>query len=150
MLDQALSVLENGWTAFSFWSALAGAGGLGAIAAAVLAGLYLPLIPAFLRHTVLAVGVALLVGAGLYQAGMQKGARDAFARDAVRALAAETARADAAVAIAARDRERTARDLASANADLAALKEITDALAKDSDRGRTCLDRDTARRLRSL
>lgn len=142
-----LAILQNGWTAFSLASLIAGAGGVGLILLALLGTAYLP---AFLRRPLIGAGIAILVGAALYQAGQAKGAADAFARDAARALEAERTRTKIARDITDRVAIQAVRDLAAADATNRKLKEINDALAKDPDRDRVCVDHGLSRRLRAL
>ena len=146
----ALALIQNGWTAYSFAATLAGGAGLGLIALAVLAAIYLPIVPRALRSLLLGAGIALILGAALYQAGQAKGAHDAFARDATRAIAAEQKRAAAAKRVMAADAVRGARDRAAAQADTPKLQELNDALAHDPRRDGVCLDRDLSRRLRQI
>ena len=150
MLGNFLALLANGWTAYSFAATLVGGAGLGLIAIAVLAAIYLPLFPRAIRNLLIGAGVVLILGASIYQAGQAKGAHDAFARDAERAIAAERKRADAAERVTAADAARAAQDLAAAQADTRKLQELNDALAHDPRRDGVCLDRDLSRRLRRL
>lgn len=150
MLDRLtalLATVQNGCAAFSLVAALTGVGGLGLIMLAVLATSWLP---AFLRRPLIVAGIAIVVGAALYQAGQAKGAHEAFALDAARAIAAETARAEWSEKIAAAIAAQATRDFAAAQADNIKLKELNDALRTDPHRDRECLDRGLARRLREL
>jgi signal transduction histidine kinase len=142
-----LSILQNGWTAFSLVSLLAGGGGLALILLAFLGTAYLP---AFLRRPLIGAGLVLLVGAALFQAGQAKGAHDAFAREAARALAAEQDRTRIARDITDRVSRQAVKDLAAADATNRKLQELKDALDKDPERDRRCTTRDDARRLRAL
>lgn len=142
-----LLTLSHGWTAFSVLSALSGAAGIGLIALALLGTTFLP---SFVKQPLIIAGVCLLVGGALYQAGQMKGSRLAFEAEAARALAAETKRADLAEAINQKQAAQAAKDRAAARADAAKRKELTDAVAKDKNRDRECVDRDLARRLRNL
>jgi hypothetical protein len=142
-----LETLARGWTAFSIPATLAGAGGLGLIALAFLASAYLP---AFLKRPLIAAGICLFAGAALFQAGEAKGARDAFAREASRAIAAETKRADLSEAINRSQAAQAAKDLEAERARNSKLKDILDAMARDKDAARVCVDRNIARRLRDL
>jgi hypothetical protein len=142
-----LTILGNGWTAFSLISLLTGAGGLGLILLALLGTAYLP---GFLRRPLIGAGLALLVGAALFQAGQARGAHEAFAREAARALAAEQTRTKIAKDITDRVAIQAVRDLAAAEATNRKLQEINDAMRKDPDRDRVCVDRGMARRLRAL
>lgn len=142
-----LSILQNGWTAFSFVSLLAGGGGLGLILLAFLGTAYLP---GFLRRPLIGAGLALLVGAALFQAGQAKGAHEAFAREAARALAAEQDRTRIAKDITDRVARQAVKDLAAADATNRKLQELKDAMDKDPERDRRCTTRDDARRLRAL
>lgn len=142
-----LTILQNGWTAFSLVSLLTGAGGLGLILLALLGTAYLP---GFLRRPLIGAGLALLVGAALFQAGQAKGAHDAFAREAARVLAVEQARTKVARDITDRVAVQAVKDLAAAEATNRKLQEIADAMRKDPDRDRVCVDRGMARRLRAL
>lgn len=142
-----LTILQNGWTAFSLASLLTGAGGLGLILLALLGTAYLP---GFLRRPLIGAGLALLVGAALFQAGQARGAHEAFAREAARSLAAEQTRTRIAKEITDRVAIQAVRDLAAAEATNRKLQEINDALAKDPERDRRCTTRDDARRLRAL
>ncbi len=142
-----LETLAQGWTAFSIPATLAGAGGLGLIAIAFLASAYLP---AFLKRPLIAAGICLFVGAALYQAGQAKGVSLETARQLSRSLAAETKRADVAEGVNRRQSDQAAKDLAAERARNTKLKEILDALARDKDAARVCVDRDLARRLRDL
>ena len=147
MLGHLLPLLANGWTAYSLAATLMGGAGVALLVAAFVATAYLP---AFVRHALIIGGAALIGGSALYQAGQAKGAHDAFARDAARAVAAEAARAEAANRITDRIAAQAARDLASERAATTKLQEINDALRKDSARDRECVDRGLARRLRAL
>lgn len=142
-----LALMQNGWAAFSLASALAGGVGLGLIALALLGSAWLP---AFLRRPLIGFGLALLVGAALYQAGQARGAHEAFARDAERALAAERTRTAIARRITDAVAVQAVRDVASVQAANRKLQELTDALRKDPDRDRVCVDRSLSRRLRNL
>ena len=146
-MSALLLVLQNGWTAFSLASLLTGAGGLGLILLAFLGTAYLP---GFLRRPLIGAGLALLVGAALFQAGQAKGAHEAFAREAARALAVEQTRTKVAKEITDRVAVQAVRDLAAADATNRKLQEINDALATDPERDRRCTTRDDARRLRAL
>lgn len=146
-MTSLLALLQNGWTAFSLASLLAGGAGVGLILLALLGTAYLP---AFIRRPLIGAGIAILVGAALYQAGQAKGAADAFARDAARAIAAETERAAKAERATRDDRARAVQDLADDQARTQKLQEMNDALRKDPDRDRVCIDRDLSRRLHDL
>ncbi|TXM65498.1 hypothetical protein [Methylobacterium sp. WL120] len=150
MLGSLLALIANGWTAYSFAATLVGGTGFVLIAIAILAAIYLPLFPRVLRNLLVGAGVALILGAALYQAGQAKGAHEAFARDAERAIAAERKRADAAERVMAADAARAAQDLAAAQADTRKLQELNDALAHDPRRNGVCLPRDLSRGLRAL
>lgn len=143
----ALALLQNAWTAFSPLAAIAGLSGLGLLA---LAFLGLSWLPAFLRRPLIAVGVLLLASAAIYQAGTARGAHDAFALDAERALAAERTRTEVARKITDAVAIQAVRDLTAAAAANTKLKEINDALRDDPNRDRVCIDRDLSRRLREL
>jgi hypothetical protein len=142
-----LTILANGWTAFSLVSLLAGAGGIGLILLALLGTAYLP---GFLRRPLIGAGLALLVGAALFQAGQAKGAHDAFAREAARALAAEQTRTKVAKDITDRVAIQAVRDLAAADATNLKLRKLLDDMDHDPERDRRCTTRDDARRLRAL
>lgn len=142
-----LATLANGWAAFSVLATIGGIGGLALIAAALLLGAYLP---AGLRRVLFGAGLALLVGAALFQAGQAHGARQQLALDAGRAVEAEKARASAAEALAHDIAEQATRDLAAEQADSAKLKGLLDDLRSHPDAGGACLPRDLARRLRAL
>ena len=141
------ALLNNAWTAFSPLAAVAGLGG---IAALVLALVGFSWLPGFLKRPLVAVGVVLLTGAAIYQAGTAKGAHDAFARDAARALAAEQTRTAVARRITDRIAVQAVRDLAAAQADAQKLKDLNDALRADPNRNRVCLPQRLSRRLRDL
>ena len=66
----------------------------------------LVLVPERLRTPAILAGAALIALAAVWQAGEAKGAHDAFARDAERALEAESKRAALSAAEATRDRIR--------------------------------------------
>lgn len=142
-----LALLANAWTAFSPLAAVAGLGGVGLL---VLALVGLSWLPGFLRRPLIAVGIGLIVGAAIYQAGTAKGAHDAFARDAARALDAERTRTAVARQITERLAVQAVRDLAATQADLQKLKDLNDALRTDPRRDGVCLPRDLSRRLRNL
>lgn len=142
-----LATLANGWAAFSVLATIGGIGGLALIAAALLLGAYLP---AALRHLLIGAGTCLLIGAGLFQAGQLRGARQQLALDAGRAVKAEAARAEAAEAVAHDIAEQATRDLAAEQADTAKLKGLLDDLRSHPDAGGACLPRDLSRRLRAL
>ena len=135
-----LTILQNGWTAFSLVSLLTGAGGLGLILLALLGTAYLP---GFLRRPLIGAGLALMVGAALFQAGQAKGAHDAFAREAARALAAEQARTKVA-------RDITDRVAVQAVKDLAAAAKLQRKIDETPNDPRSCLDRNAADRVRGI
>lgn len=141
-----VALVTNAWAAFSPAAAAIGLGGLGLLVLALL----LPVLPGWVRAAAVLLGLALAVGAAIYQAGTAKGAHDAFAVAAERARSAETIRADLAEASA---REIGAQAVADAEAHaqtLATLRKLTDALAKRPDRDRIALPHDLARGLRLL
>ncbi|GJD92946.1 hypothetical protein [Methylobacterium iners] len=143
----ALAFLQNAWTAFSPIAAIAGLSGIGLL---VLAFVGLSWLPGFLKRPLIFAGVVLIAGAAIYQAGQAKGAHDAFARDAARALAAEKTRTAIAKDITDRVSIQAVRDLAEIQATNKKLQGINDVLAKDSERDRRCTTHDDARRLRDL
>ena len=142
-----LSLLANAWTGFSPLALVAGLGGIGMI---VVAFLGLTILPGFLKRPLIGAGLVLLTSAAIYQAGTAKGAHDAFALDAERALAAERTRTKVARDITDRVAIQAVKDLAEADATNRKLKEINDALGKDPDRDRVCVDRGMSHRLRAL
>jgi hypothetical protein len=155
-IASALTLLRRGWTAFSLSATLAGLGGVGLIAVALLAAAYLP---GWLRRPLIGAGVVLLVGAALYQAGQAKGAHDAFAVESARTLKRERDEAAAALAEVRRqaaaaskisDADRARADAAEASAKLAAarVRELQRHLARTPDAG--CVTDDDARLLRGL
>ncbi|WP_375455639.1 hypothetical protein [uncultured Methylobacterium sp.] len=146
-LTLALALLADARAAFSPLAALAGLSGLGLVLLAVLG---VAILPGRLRMPLVLAGAALLALAALWQAAEAKGAHDAYARDAARAIAAERTRAEKAETIVRNDRAQADRDLADARAQATKLKDLTDALAHDPRRTGVCLDRDLSRRLRSL
>lgn len=139
--------LSNAWTAFS---PLALAGGLSGAGLLVLAFVGLSWLPAFLKRPLIFVGAALLVISAVYQAGQAKGAHDAFAKDAARALLAEKLRVLKAEKIAAALTAQAEADLAAERASSAKLKDLLDAVQKRKDAARVCLPRELSRRLRDL
>lgn len=143
----SLALLANAWTAFSPLAAVAGLGGIGFLVVALLG---LSWLPGFLKRPLIGAGVILLASAAIYQAGTAKGAHDAFARDAARALAAEKTRTAIAKDITDRVSIQAVRDLAELQARTQKLQELNDALARDPNRNRVCVDRDLSRRLRQL
>ena len=143
----SLALLANAWTAFSPLAAVAGLGGLALLVVALLG---LSWLPGFLKRPLIGAGVILLASAAIYQAGTAKGAHDAFARDAERALEAERTRTKVAREITDRVAFQAVRDLAALQAANQKLQEINDALARDPNRDRVCVDRDLSRRLREL
>ncbi|MBA9067409.1 hypothetical protein FHR71_001139 [Methylobacterium sp. RAS18] len=147
LLSQAGALIANGWTAYSFAATLAGGAGLGLVVLALVATAWLP---GFIRRPLLAAGIALMVGAALYQAGQAKGAHDAFALQSARAMAAEIKRTEAAETVAARIAAQAAQDLAAEQAARQKLQELNDVLRTDPHRDRECLPRDLSRRLRDL
>lgn len=146
-MSSLLLTLAHGWASFSIAATLAGALGIALIALAVFGTSFLP---SFIKQPLITAGICLIVGGALYQAGEARGAHDAFAQEAARAQAAETKRADIAEAQQKQQAAQAAKDLAAAKADVAKLKELNDAVAKDKGAGDTCLDRDLAGRLRKL
>jgi len=146
-VSAALAFLENAWTAFSPLAAVAGLTG---VAALVLTLVGLSWLPGFLKRPLVAAGVILLAGAAIYQAGTAKGAHDAFARDAARALAVEQTRTAVARQITDRIAVQAVRDVAAAQADAQKLKDLNDALRADPHRNRVCVPHGLARRLRDL
>jgi hypothetical protein len=107
-------------------------------------------LPGFLRRPLIAVGIGLIVGAAIYQAGTAKGAHDAFAHDAARALAAEKTRTAIARDISNRIAVQAVRDVSAARADAQKLKDLNDAIRTDPYRNRVCVPVGLARRLRNL
>ncbi|SDM67917.1 hypothetical protein SAMN05216360_10390 [Methylobacterium phyllostachyos] len=151
-IASALTLLSHGWAAFSIVATLAGLGGVGLIAVALLAAAYLP---AVLRHALVAAGLVLLIGAALYQAGQARGAHEAFALQAKTdlqrardALAEVDRQVAAATAISAGDRARAEAAEASAKAAASRLRDLKAHLARTPDAG--CVTGDDARRLRGL
>lgn len=142
-----LAFLLAAWTAFSPVAALVGLSGIALILVAVLG---LTVLPDALKKVVIALGVALLVGASLFQAGQAKGVALEAAATAARDLAAEKKRADLAEATIAADRAQAAKDRAAAVADQAKLKGLLRDLETHPGTGRVALPRDLARRLRDL
>ncbi|KQP11141.1 hypothetical protein ASF28_08845 [Methylobacterium sp. Leaf99] len=142
-----LAFLVNAWTAFS---PLAVVAGLGGVAALVLALLGFSWLPGFLKRPLVALGVVLLACAAVYQAGTAKGAHDAFARDAARALAAEKTRTAIARDISDRIVLQAVRDVSAARADAQKLKDLNNAIRTDPQRNRVCVPVGLARRLRNL
>ncbi|MGE8128506.1 hypothetical protein ACQKQD_16145 [Methylobacterium sp. NPDC080182] len=155
-MSELATIVSHGWTAFSLAATLAGIGGIGLIALAVLATAYLP---AWLRRPLIGAGIVLLVGAALYQAGQAKGAHDAFAVEAARTLRQEKARAEAALReerrqvaeankISADDRARADAATAAAKASAKRLADLQRHLARTPDGA--CVGGDDARMLRGL
>lgn len=151
-IASALTLLSHGWTAFSVVATVAGLGGVGLIAVALLATAYLP---AALRHALVAAGLVLLIGAALFQAGQAKGAHDAFALQAKAdlqrardALAEVNRQVAAAAKVSSDDRARAEAAEASAKAAAKRLRDLQAQLARTPDAG--CVTHDDARRLRGL
>lgn len=155
-MTQFLTLVQNGWTAFSVGATIAGLGGVGLILLAVLATAYLP---AWIRRPVLAAGILLLAGAALFQAGQAKGTHDAFAVEAARKLAQAKADAAATLAeerrqaaaareVAAKDAARAAAAESAAQASASRLRDLQAYLKGTKDR--PCGSAEDARRLRAL
>lgn len=142
-----LAFLLTAWTAFSPAATLVGLSGIALIAVALLG---LTVLPDALKKVVIALGVALLVGASLYQAGQAKGVALQAEVEASKALAAETKRAELAEATIAADRAQASKDRTAALADRAKLRKLLDDAQKHQDGARECLSRDLSRRLRDL
>lgn len=142
-----LAFLANAWTAFSAPAAAVGLAGALCLLAAFLG---LSWLPGFVKRPLIGAGLVLLVGAAAYQAGRAKGAHDAFALDAARAIQTEQARTAAARRVTETLALQATKDLAAAQADIQKLKDMNDALRTDPHRDRECLDRGLAHRLRSL
>lgn len=155
-MTDTLHLLSAGWAAFSVGATIAGVGGVGLILLALLAAASLP---SWLRTPLLGVGILLLVGAALFQAGQAKGSHDAFALTAAEKLRDAKAKAEAdlrearrqaaaGARISAADTARADAAEAAANAARARLAELQRHLARTPDRA--CASDADARLLRGL
>ncbi|ARO54059.1 hypothetical protein B2G69_07805 [Methylorubrum zatmanii] len=155
-MTQAVSIITAGWTAFSVGATLAGLGGIGLILVALL---FAASLPAWVRRPLVGVGILLLAGAALFQAGQTRGAHQAFAVEAAKTLKRERAEAAAALAevkrqgaarqiVAARDAQRAAAAETEAKASAERLRALQAYLAGTKDRA--CGSAEDARRLRAL
>lgn len=148
MLDLAqLSWIVNAWTSFSAPAAIASATGAGFL---VLAFIGVTWLPGILKRPLIGLGLLLLAGGVTYQIAHIDGAQDAFKVTMENALKAEKARADAAERITREIAAQAEKDQAGIEDANRKLKEIKDAVAKDKDAARVCVDHDLARRLRNL
>lgn len=142
-----MGVLLQAWAAFSPLASAVGACGLACVVVAFAGALF---VPERLKLPLIGVGALLITGAAIWQAAEAKGAHDAFAVMQAAALKAEHERAEKADAIARAIAAQATRDLASAQADNAKLKDLNDALAHDPRRDGVCVPRALSRRLRAL
>lgn len=146
-LSALAATVQNGWAAFSLLATLAGLGGAGLIAAALLLGAYLP---GFLRAPLIVAGAVLLAFAGGLQSGQQRGAAAQIALGHARALEAERTRAEASEGIARDMAAAAVTEREAALSDQAQLERLIHDVAKETASGRLCGTRDDARRLRAL
>lgn len=138
-----LTFLALAWTAFNPIAIL--------VAAAAFVLFFLALVlPSGARAFVAALGVTLLVGASLYQAGQAKGVALEAAATARREIAIEKHRADLAEATIAADRKQAEKDRAASLADQAKLRKLLRDLQTHPGADGVALPRDLARRLRDL
>lgn len=142
-----LGVLFQAWAAFSPLSSMAFVLGAAAVVTAFIGAVF---VPDKLKMPLIAAGIALMVGASLWQAAEIRGAHEIYAATQELALKAEAERADKAEAITRDLAEQATKDLADAQADTAKLKGLDDVLSKDPDGARVAVPRVYSRRLRNL
>jgi hypothetical protein len=142
-----IGFLFQAWAAFSPLASIVGTCGLALVVVAFLGSVF---IPEKLKLPAIAVGVALIVGAMIWQAAEAKGAHDAFRAVAEANTKVLRERVEKADAITRDLAEQATHDLADAQVNALKLKELNDALAQDPRRNGACVPRDLSRRLRAL